>query len=835
MAIYNGQIQEDEKRKQKFIDIKEAFESGLAQTRTDSIISYLNLTKYAAMEEENPEKTLTFVQQLASLSAPDDYHRHITVGYWTANAYSKLENYEAAQKWVDYMIKHGEQATFKTRGDEANYYDRLSNICAHTHQFDEAIQYGEKGIEILGGFEEQYKEVAANLYVGVGDLYNQVASIHEKDTYMEGYERKVKVNIVDYKKKSFQRLKESLRFSENFIIYYRLSSYSMSQNKFDEAISYLQKSMVLYIPNFNPKTDEDNPTVDLLNKSGYAAEPIFSVKGYLLMLKYVNTPDLNQVEKIKLLQQVLDIHETCIAFRDEKLSSLDGYEKSLFAYNKKSILYYGYARLALYELYQIEPSKALFDRIFYYNEKRKVMSLVETLTPSKLPPEITEEHLALKQDLLQTQQKLDLASQDSLLFYQNKLAANQQAMESHKRMIQEKYPKEANNFYHIDYATADDIAAELNEQTLFISVDVQYFGEVGETFNMVAIDKNKKKAYQVLQDTVFRHIWNLEKMQKNPLLVQKKKRDLFINYCHRLYGFIIEPMEDMLAGKTKIILVQEGHVLRIPFDILLASGEKKPFHELDFLIKKYDITYHYSATAYLQLKQRTTVKDNSLLAFAPVFEQKQSSLATTAMRDFFIDSLHRSVEGERFIPLPYTKKEVKTIAQSLEKLGDTQVFMEEKATKKNLLTALEAKPYQFIHIATHGLVNMDNHRLSGIACSHQDEKEEALLFANEIQQLDINADLVILSSCESGVGMVIRGEGLIAINRAFFYAGAKNIIFSLWKVNDEYTSELMIDFYQNYLATKDYSQSLRQAKLKMLDNPTTANPRFWAPFVLIGE
>lgn len=96
-------------------------------------------------------------------------------------------------------------------------------------------------------------------------------------------------------------------------------------------------------------------------------------------------------------------------------------------------------------------------------------------------------------------------------------------------------------------------------------------------------------------------------------------------------------------------------------------------------------------------------------------------------------------------------------------------------------------------------------------------------------------NLLVLSSCESGVEIAIRGEGLIAINRTFFYAGAKNIIFPLWKVNDQYTSDSMIDFYKNYLETKDYSQALRQAKLKMLENPTTANPRFWVPFVLIGN
>jgi CHAT domain-containing protein len=132
-------------------------------------------------------------------------------------------------------------------------------------------------------------------------------------------------------------------------------------------------------------------------------------------------------------------------------------------------------------------------------------------------------------------------------------------------------------------------------------------------------------------------------------------------------------------------------------------------------------------------------------------------------------------------------------------------------------------------------VNYENPQLSALACYQSESETDGLLFANEIQMQDLQADLVILSSCESGIGQLVTGEGLIALNRSFIYAGANNVLFSLWKVNDEYTSGLMIDFYTSYIKNESYTKALRQAKLKMLQNPTTANPRYWAAFVLIGD
>ena len=142
-----------------------------------------------------------------------------------------------------------------------------------------------------------------------------------------------------------------------------------------------------------------------------------------------------------------------------------------------------------------------------------------------------------------------------------------------------------------------------------------------------------------------------------------------------------------------------------------------------------------------------------------------------------------------------------------------------------------------MHLATHSFVNEDRPQLSGIAFSQPIDStasDDGILYPDEIYNLDINADLVVLSSCESGVGKAVKGEGLLALTRGFLYAGTSNIIASLWKVSDRQTSKLMLQFYEQYLSGKRYSSALRDSKLAMIKDPFSAYPMFWAGFVLVG-
>jgi CHAT domain-containing protein len=97
--------------------------------------------------------------------------------------------------------------------------------------------------------------------------------------------------------------------------------------------------------------------------------------------------------------------------------------------------------------------------------------------------------------------------------------------------------------------------------------------------------------------------------------------------------------------------------------------------------------------------------------------------------------------------------------------------------------------------------------------------------------------MVVLSACETGLGNIIRGEGLLGLSRAFLFAGAENLMVSLWKVQDRATADLMVDFYRLYYANpeQEYSAALREAKLDMIATDRYAHPYYWSPFILLGK
>lgn len=146
--------------------------------------------------------------------------------------------------------------------------------------------------------------------------------------------------------------------------------------------------------------------------------------------------------------------------------------------------------------------------------------------------------------------------------------------------------------------------------------------------------------------------------------------------------------------------------------------------------------------------------------------------------------------------------------------------------------------FRYVHFAAHGVVDEENPRRSGIILSLDgSDKEDGILQMTEIMRLKLNADLVTLSACRTGLGKLVNGEGVLGLTRAFLYAGTRSVIASLWNVNVTATAELMTAFYRNLKRGLPKDEALRQAKLELLNGkqPAWRHPYFWASFVLMGE
>ena len=225
------------------------------------------------------------------------------------------------------------------------------------------------------------------------------------------------------------------------------------------------------------------------------------------------------------------------------------------------------------------------------------------------------------------------------------------------------------------------------------------------------------------------------------------------------------------------------------------------------------------------------------------------------MLSYLSDSLLRSitVDGKKYKELPFSRSEVENIVELYERIEkDAKCYLFSEASEENF-KKLSGNAW-IIHIATHGILNNEYAELSGLLFFSEEKNQQNLidtitnilpgytdigndgiLFVKEIYGLNLQAQLVVLSACETGSGKFIEGEGIISITRGFMYSGAKNLIVSLWKVGDDSTKDLMVNFYKNLLEGNSKSAALRNAKLKMINNNETAFPKFWAGFVLIGS
>jgi CHAT domain-containing protein len=199
-----------------------------------------------------------------------------------------------------------------------------------------------------------------------------------------------------------------------------------------------------------------------------------------------------------------------------------------------------------------------------------------------------------------------------------------------------------------------------------------------------------------------------------------------------------------------------------------------------------------------------------------------------------VRSVYRSA-GLRLDPLPNTRREVMAIG-ALFPAANQKVLVGPDATESSVKQE-DLTQYRRLHFATHAFMDDHSPARSGVVLAlHDPSGEDGVLRMGEILKLKLDADLVVLSACRTGLGTVVRGEGLVGLTRAFQYAGASRVVVSLWEVADAATADLMQSFYAAMGRGRSPAEALRSAKAKMLASGAAVyrHPYYWAPFVIAG-
>jgi tetratricopeptide (TPR) repeat protein len=225
-------------------------------------------------------------------------------------------------------------------------------------------------------------------------------------------------------------------------------------------------------------------------------------------------------------------------------------------------------------------------------------------------------------------------------------------------------------------------------------------------------------------------------------------------------------------------------------------------------------------------------------AAAPPAPGAAQSFASTRIIEHLAEDSAKTAPGRLVIPrLPFTRQEADRILAAA--TGSTNLKALDFKADRATATGAELGRYRYVHFATHGLLDSERPGLSALALSLVDEQgkpQDGFLRAHEIYNLNLPAELVTLSACQTGLGKETKGEGLVGLTRGFMYAGAARVVVSLWNVNDEATSELMAKFYQRIFEEGERpAAAVRSAQVEMWRSSRWRAPYFWAAFVLQGE
>lgn len=335
----------------------------------------------------------------------------------------------------------------------------------------------------------------------------------------------------------------------------------------------------------------------------------------------------------------------------------------------------------------------------------------------------------------------------------------------------------------------------------------------------------------------------------------------FIAASNGLYKAVLEPAAAMV-GEKRLMVVADGALNYIPFEVLLKTGDAGDFSSLGYLVKTNEVIYAPSASVVGAIRQqRAKSTSRAMLIIAdPVFNsndaraKKGTALAANdaEVRGLGIQASLTDVagtttpaaagaamEGLPLARLNGTRLEADQISKLAKASGgQADVWLDLDANEDNVVTR-DVSKYRVIHVATHGLLNAERPQFTGVVLSLVGNKtHDGFVRTDEVFNLRLGSPLVMLSACETGLGKEKRGEGIMGLTRAFMYAGAPTVGVSLWSVADKSTADLMTDFYKRLLTVGDTttsSSALRGAQLALISGKKYSAPFFWAPFVLVGD
>lgn len=841
-------------------DYKDALQIAI-ESGDEFRIAQLKISNAVILRRKNLDQALKYAKEAATYFNEQRDYFHLLLAYSNLfYVYNDLGAYEIAEKVLIRAIEVNEE--LKNIDLMPNWYWRGSTFYSDIGKLDQALVFYKKNLEYVD--ENTSNTQIAALYNNIGLAYTY---LNDYKSSLEYYERSL-----EYRRK--QGMKPApVNISNIAIVYKNLGELETAESLFKEALEGFKAkgdtSFIASTYEFLALIKLDTKELELaeqygLNALDYATKlyhekdrnsawrtlaKIYNEKGEynrsLDLVRKAYSEDSKEID-FRFLGTLIELSkgyravqsDSAFYYADKALGYIEDLRSNIYGDYLQAQLFRSFANFyTMVAYWNLEDGNK--EKAFTLVERGKSRALLDQLSLNTPISEVLNEEEAIKifeksKRIDYLYRQLDLKTDES-----EKKEIRSDLLDEefqHRALLNEakvKYPQ-LNALQNPEIANLEEIQSKLDNNSAILE-----FATTGDKLISFWITKTSIKAnVQILSDNSSEVL--LKEVQAFREAIQNKetKPELYLKNKN-LYTWLLAPIMDSASNVSEIIIVPDVSISYLPFEALIDEDEK-------FLIEKVNVKYLPSLSLLNYIKEPHRKVEKDILAIAGAGFEGNSST-------------NNARSQTSFASLPATLMEVDSISKKFENFT---VLKNEEVTESEL-KSIELSQYKYIHFATHGVVNHDNPNQSGLVLSQRYETEsifgeDGLLNSSEIGFLKLNADLVVLSACNSGFGNNIKGEGLMGLQRSFLKAGASSVLVSLWSVFDRSTAMLMSDFYENmgrleeeemglWNKTLQYfnqyeaplfgykEEALREAKLSMIKHPYYNHPVYWAPFVLIGK
>lgn len=581
----------------------------------------------------------------------------------------------------------------------------------------------------------------------------------------------------------------------------------LAMGRYEEALQAAQEGLKWAAPGF----EEDNP---LINPPWESLESVAQARGLLKLKGDILRASGLARKDTGLLKASLSTFEQgdslVLWLRKNYQSRLS---RDQIAANANEL--YAGALRTLYHLYQQTGDTLYFDQALAFSEKNKALSVLENLNGlyarsfSGVPDSVVEAERRLLEEINFYSNLANLNrdyESDSLVAAWERLAfEKRQQQDSLMNCIQETYPR----YYQMKHGFQLSAVRPLQEELLAEGETLlEYFWDADSVF-VFLLSAEQRQFFRLPAHFLADKVLALYQAAVG-------RAPVFYELSYELYQALFQPLEPYFEGE-KLAIVADNVLGYLPFELLLSapvSSGGAPHARHPYLLKQYSIRYFFSANTALQSQhyQALIPPRREVLALAPSFG---GALAGT--------------DSSIFADLPGARSELDSLESSYRGL----FLRGEEASEANFRKY--CRRYGVYHIATHTRIDQRlpsaTHLLMNAGAG-----QDGRLHVFELYSMQLDAELAVLSACNTGIGELKVGEGSASLAHAFAYAGCSGLVMSLWPLKDRTTPVLIKQYYDNMAEGMDKCEALRQAKLYSLEyDELFAHPYYWSGFIYVGD